>query len=581
MSYCLNDGKLRHFKTELIGLTNDTCKCLNQIDLNRLRNVADSRCDHECSEFDIDRCGGTHVVSIYRVYEDSMLTWAKKESSQGQCIYVKLKGNGEGIKSLSTSCFTVKVNGYFCQIGMHGQLDGKCSIRENTSRRLCLANTLATRQAAKEACLTQGGALADLSMGANITELMKNKSSYWLGVHRAYTVTETRNAFSTECLAVTKVNRTLRLDPDNFNKKKFFFCEATNSIASRVTSTSVTGLGRSDLHIISKSPKSTAKRINSSDTSLHTTVKRVRTERTKEPVSNQDKTTAQTPYSTSGIPKNKFETTLNYKTETAVNIDISETLLSSRTNLVTEKPVSHSEGLSHTSSSKSNTGLNGIGNNISDYPQSTVDNKLQDQFMEITPQTSADTGNSEQESTASITQDSSNGSNSDALNVSPMSNMLYAVAGAVLVIVVVVIIIIVKKKCHRSDKFNSIVKQVPKEKINPYCIAGEDSVMHAAEFTKQSFATFYTNKPSTQSVVYDEPEGVVKLTSFKPAKRDELENHQYDRIKINYKNANAVCEAFETRYETGIGLNTYDHGVNFPKTNPNNSNYYVLERKEQ
>ena len=548
------------------------------MDLNRLRPVVDSRCDNECSAFDIDSCGGKHVISVYRLYENERLIWAKNDDNQGQCINVKLTDNGKRIKTYTASCFesSVKTSGYFCQHGAHSHLDRTCSIRDGSGR-YCLVHASSTRQPAQEGCLVHSGVLADLNSEQQIIELMKYKTYYWLGVHRAFTVTETRTASSTACLAVTNFNRTLRLDPDNCNKKKLFFREATNSMASKVTP--LTSLGTSDLHIISKSPKPTAKRISSTDTSLHTTFKTMRTEQAKQPVLNQDEMTAQTPNSVSGIPRYNFKTALNYKAETNIN-EISSTLLFSRTFLVTEKPVSHSEGLSHTSSSKPSSGPNGIGNNLLDYPQSTVDNKKHDQFMEITPQTSADTCTSEQETTARITQDSSNDNNSDALNGSPMSNMLFAIAGSVLVIVVVVIIIIVKK-CHRSDKFNSIVKEVPEEKIDPYCIVDEDSVMHAAEFAKQNVATFYTNKASAQSVVYDEPEGAVELTYFTPAKRDELENHQYDRIKFNYKNANAICEAFETRYETGIGLNTYGHGVNFPKTNPNNSYYYVLERTEQ
>ena len=585
LNYCLNDRKFRHFKTEhfkteLFGISNRTCLCLNQTNLNRLRPVVDSRCDNECSAFDIDSCGGKNVISVYRLYENERLIWAKNDDNQGQCINVKLKDNGKRIEASTASCFetSVKTSGYFCQHGAHSHLDGTCSIRDGSGR-YCLVHASLTRQHAQEGCLAHSGVLADLNSEQHIIELMKYKTYYWLGIHRAYTVTETRTASSTACLAVTNVNRTLRLDPDNCNKKKLFFCEATNSVASKVTP--LTRLGTSDLHIISKSPKPIAKRISSTDTSLHKIVKTMRTEQTKQPVLNKDELTARTPNSVSGIPRDNFKTTLNYKAGTDIS-EIPSTLLFSRTFLVTKKPAPHSEGISHTSSSKPSIGPNGIGNNLSDYPQSTVDKKLQDQFMEITPQTSADTGNSELETSASTTQDSSDGSitNSDDLNGSPISNMLYAVAGAVLVVVVVVIIIIVKKKCHHSDKFNSIVKQVPNENIDPYCIVGEDSVMHAAEFAKQNVATFYTNKSSTQSVVYDEPEGAVELTYFKPAKRDELENHQYDRITFNYKNVNAVCEAFETRYETVIGLNTYDHGVNFPKTNPNNSNYYVLERTE-
>ena len=564
INYCLENIKFRYFTTELFGITNKTCLCLNKMDLNRLRSVEDSRCDNECSPFDIDSCGGKNVLSVYRLYENETLIWAKNDHDQGQCINVKLKDNGKRIKAYTASCLdkSVKTGGYFCQHGAHSHLGGACSIRDKSGP-YCLVHTSSTRQSAQEACLSHSGVLADLNSEQHLIELMKYKTYYWLGVHRAYTVTETRSAFSTACLAVTKVNRTLRLDPDNCNKKKYFFCEVMdNSMAPRVTPGA--SLGTSKLHNNGKSPKPTAKRISSTDTSLHTTVKRMRTERTKQPVSNQDETTAQTPNSVSGksrdgISRDKLKTTLNYKAETAIS-EISSTLFS-RTFLVTEKPASHSEGLSHTSSSKPSSGPSGIGNNISDYPQSTVDN----------------TGNSEQETTARITQDSSNSSNSDASNGSSMSNILFAVAGAVFVIVVVGIIIIVKKKCHRSDKFNSTVKQVPNKKNDPYCIVGEDSVMHTAEFTKQNVATFYTKKSSTQSVVYDEPES----TSFKPAKQDELENHQYDRIKFNYENANAVREAFETRYETGIGLNTYDHGVNFPKTNPNNSNYYVLERMEK
>ena len=86
-------------------------------------------------------------------------------------------------------------------------------------------------------------------MGINseqhIMELMQYNSYYWLGIHRAYTVTKTRTALSTVCLSVTKINGSLHLDPDNCDKKKFFFCDTTNSLTQSMTSSfaSVGSLG--------------------------------------------------------------------------------------------------------------------------------------------------------------------------------------------------------------------------------------------------------------------------------------------------------------------------------------------------
>ena len=84
VNYCLNDVKFKHFSTEVIGITHNTCLCLNQIDLtDRLRPVADSRCDHssECSEFYIDSCGGEGVVSVYRLYYRNDSLWAGNDNN--------------------------------------------------------------------------------------------------------------------------------------------------------------------------------------------------------------------------------------------------------------------------------------------------------------------------------------------------------------------------------------------------------------------------------------------------------------------------------------------------------------------
>ena len=235
INYCLNDIKFRYFSTEFFGITNTTCMCFNAMDLNIMVAVVDSRCDNECSAFDIDSCGGKGLISVYRLYKNGTILWDRNDPLQGQCVFVKLTDSLKRIKLLTASCFETseKVSGYFCQHGAQSHLDRTCSVRDKTGR-YCLVKTSSSRQSAKEGCLAENGVLAGHYNEQAIVELMQNNLYYWLGVQRAYTVTQTRTVFSTACLAVTKLNGALYLHPDECEKKKLFFCEAANSIGSSV-----------------------------------------------------------------------------------------------------------------------------------------------------------------------------------------------------------------------------------------------------------------------------------------------------------------------------------------------------------
>ena len=198
------------------------------MDVNRIRPVGDSRCNTKCSNMDIDTCGGENVISVYRLYENDVLAWAKNEPPYRQCIYIKLKDSERRIKAFTSSCFTlnksVKISGYFCQTVAHSLFDRECSLRAGSDY-LRLIKDESTRQFAEFGCLAHGGVLADLNREQRIMELMEEKSYYWLGVHRAYTVTDARTVFSTACLAVTKQKGNLYLDPDDCSEKKFFLCD--------------------------------------------------------------------------------------------------------------------------------------------------------------------------------------------------------------------------------------------------------------------------------------------------------------------------------------------------------------------
>ena len=241
------------------------------MDLHRLRPVVDSRCNNECSAFDIDSCGGEGLISVYRLYKNETLLWDRNDPLHGQCVYVKLTDSLKRTKLLTASCFETseKVSGYFCQHGAQSHLDRTCSVRDKTGR-YCRVKTSSSRQSAKEGCLAVNGVLAGLYNEQAIVELMQNDLYYWMGVQRAYTVRQIRTVFSTACLAVTKLNGALYLHPDECDKKKLFFCEAANSIGSSVAP--VGSLGTSKHHNNGGPLKATTKRISSTDITNETYV---------------------------------------------------------------------------------------------------------------------------------------------------------------------------------------------------------------------------------------------------------------------------------------------------------------------
>ena len=593
INYCLNDVKFKHFSTEFFGITKDICLCLNKIDLNRLSSAADSRCDSECSAFDIDSCGGEGVISVYKLYKNETLLWAKNGRHQGQCVYAKLKDNRKRIKTYTASCFetAVKASGYFCQYGAHSQLDRTCSVRDKT-RRYCLVNTSSSRQSAKEGCAARSGVLVGINSEQHIMELMQYNSYYWLGIHKAYTVTKTRTAVSTACLSVTKINDTLNLNPDNCDKTKFFFCDTTNSMTESMTSSfaSVGSLGTSKRYNTDGPVSTTTKKVRSStDTPLYTTVHMI-TKGTKQNITKQDGPTTQKPKSTSGISRDKFKITIDSKLESPDTVDTTELspILINGTTITTKQKTTYSFVSNQTSGFKLKT-PEGTSSNRTRHSNYTVDHTEQGQSIEMSSHGSTDI--SETWTIVSNTQNS-NTNDLDPSSGSTVSTVVLAVAVAVLILIVITTTIVIKKRCHRGGGSNSKVKKSPKKKLEPYCIEDGDSVIQTGihpNMRPTDFASHYQTTPSTQSAVYDVPDDVVRVmtsfkperkgeltTSFKPGIGDQLEDNHYDTLALHYQ-PHAKC-TYET-YGTGARLNTYDHGI-VGQTN-NSNNYYILEKIEQ
>ena len=600
VSYCMNDTKFKHFTTEVFGITHSTCLCLNQMDLNGMRSVSDSRCDHsECSEFDIDSCGGEGVVSVYRLYKSKLIPWARNENNQGQCINVKLRDSGKRIKAYTASCYeaSTKSSGYFCQKGAHSLLY-RCSARDGTGR-YCRVTSASSRQEAKESCFDHKGVLADLNSEQHIMELMQSNTYYWIGIHRAYTVTPARTTFSSACLAVTKVNGSLYFDPDNCDKKKFFLCEIAKHMTTTITAES-DKVRTTKRHKTDEILNATTTRVTSIGTLLYTPVSKIATA-IGEQIKTNSKPLTQKPTTMPGTAKDNFETPLGPNIETTKAIGT--TYMSSKLNVIndTNSMSKRPTYYSYVSDQTSSVGIQeGNRNNRRDQLNLTVD------VTELNQRTEGSSNDSKgitYQSTIDTLNVNSHTSGSDLYHDTTLTTVITVVVSiAVIVVTVVIIFLVVRKKCNHNGESKLKVKQARKKNIETYCVVDNHLVIQAGPFAKSTDLPMNVlNTPSSQSVVYDVPEDIVRVTSHEPEKGDlttsfklktekqakptfklenrtELDDNQYDTLQLNNQPAKGRNET----YGMGVQLNTYDHGIagqNY--SNSGSANYYILEAIEQ
>ena len=230
-NHCINDPNYQTFKTDYIGLTDFGCYCLKEMDVDKkLRPVSESLCNKKCNKAYIDSCGGHHKISVHRLYTNKSIKWARNGPFHEQCMFAKLKEDGTDIEMFTASCYTtdesVGVNGFFCKSGEHSQLSRNCSSRVS-SKRYCVVNSSSTWEEARNVCLNYKGLLADLKSEKNLSQLMAGNTGYWLGIYKPFIAADKRIDQQTVCLAATKYDNRLFLEPDNCRRKKAYLCETS------------------------------------------------------------------------------------------------------------------------------------------------------------------------------------------------------------------------------------------------------------------------------------------------------------------------------------------------------------------
>lgn len=228
VNLCQHNRKYTNYQTDYIGLRNITCLCLNELVLRNMRAVTDSSCNNNCSNQDINTCGGVTEMSVYEIFRETTLKWAKNEPSKRQCIYVNWGDTKPRQEVFTTSCYILEhkpnIYGYICKNTEYSPLDKRCWIRD-TSKRYCFKGGSVTRQAARDGCLIHNGVLADIEGLTYAAEILKANYSYWVGIYRAFAISEEKTDYHDACLAVTKVHDKFYLDPDSCDKKNYYLCK--------------------------------------------------------------------------------------------------------------------------------------------------------------------------------------------------------------------------------------------------------------------------------------------------------------------------------------------------------------------
>ena len=239
--HCLDDHMYSGFTTEYIGLTDGVgCYCLNKWDVDiKMRPVSRSLCNNKCNQAYafIDSCGGHGKISVHKLYTNKSINWARNGPFHEQCVFAKLKDDGTDIEVFTASCYTngesVGVNGFFCKSGEYSQLSRNCSSWVS-SKRYCVVNSSSTWEEARNVCLNYNGLLADLKSEKNLSQLMAGNTGYWLGIYKPFIAADKRNDQQTVCLAATKYDNRLFLEPDNCRREKAYLCE-TSSLPSTIS----------------------------------------------------------------------------------------------------------------------------------------------------------------------------------------------------------------------------------------------------------------------------------------------------------------------------------------------------------
>lgn len=203
-----------------IGIQKTFCFCMTHNQKESANNLRDRNwfCGIPCINNVADNCGGENFISIYRLVAVDEIIWAQNYPSSRQCVMAT--SNNSRFELSTATCFAEKSNGYLCKTT---STSANCDKMDDTSQ-YCLMHENSSRNDAFSGCLNKNGTLIGLRGERRGVPLMKTGFKYWIGLYRAFELTNTKSSGSTICLAVTKYDKKLFLDPDSCVSQKKVLC---------------------------------------------------------------------------------------------------------------------------------------------------------------------------------------------------------------------------------------------------------------------------------------------------------------------------------------------------------------------
>ena len=270
---------LRHDASiSYVGVKDTTCYCIDSHPafLPYREIVNSSLCNISCSKNAIDSCGGDLHMDLYGTEFVVDIVWGQTEPANGQCVYYKL--NTSTVEAYTASCHTRYIDGFVCKEVEGSALDtSSCNSSINSGVQYCFKAEPSTGHEAHELCKDINGRLTFHRSFTKTVGLIDHM--YWTGFFRSFGLLDnvTSNAV---CVAATKVNNIIYLEPDDCTVKKYFLCQymyiellssmADNSFvsyqqpreASRRTSSQAPRLTKSKKNSSSQVPRNTKSKQN-------------------------------------------------------------------------------------------------------------------------------------------------------------------------------------------------------------------------------------------------------------------------------------------------------------------------------
>ena len=215
LSTCLKECLF--YNIRVFGVQNTTCYCFLNNMFNSQELVDPTLCNISCDYNVIESCGGDSYLALYSVYSDDGIHWGKNEPSNKQCAYIKRKHPQP--EAYTASCYSFSAGGYVC-IG--ALLPRHC---DRSFINFCIKIGTLTWQEAYKSCLNDNGMHSDWMRFINYGRGLKFNHNYWFGPYRTFRMSGSATINKTVCVAATRRNNTLYLEPDDCSEMKHSLCK--------------------------------------------------------------------------------------------------------------------------------------------------------------------------------------------------------------------------------------------------------------------------------------------------------------------------------------------------------------------